>query len=572
MSYQIKLTDVWGILPVTYRKKTIILLGLTLIGTLLEVVGIGLVVPLIALMADENFLGKYPVITELINVIGSPAKAQLVIYGMLLLLGAYVIKGLYLAFLSWKQAKYVFGIKTYLSDTLFENYLRAPYEFHLQQNSGYLIRNLTVEVHQFVYSVLNPLIILTVELTVIIALACMLFFFEPASAFFLFSATIISMYVFQLSTRNYLQKWGKERQREEGYKIQKAQEGLAGVKDIKLLGQEYSFVTNYSIHNRNASLVERKQYTLSHMPQLWLETVGAMGLTLLVIITVQRTNSPADIVPIIALFSAAAFRILPSAKRILNAIQSLRYSAAVIDLMANELNRRQSSKSLETSKINFNNTIELERVYYAYPKSFTETLSDINLKISKGQCIGIIGASGAGKSTLVDVMLGLLQPKSGSILVDGVDINTGMRSWRNQIGYVQQSIFLTDDSLRRNIAFGLKDENINEELIKQAIKAAQLESFISTLPQGLDTFVGERGIRLSGGQIQRIGIARALYHNPPVLVFDEATSALDSETEMEVMDSIKSMKGARTLIIIAHRLSTIDYCDKVYRLENGRLS
>jgi ABC-type multidrug transport system fused ATPase/permease subunit len=213
----------------------------------------------------------------------------------------------------------------------------------------------------------------------------------------------------------------------------------------------------------------------------------------------------------------------------------------------------------------------LRNVSYTYPKASIPALSDISLTINKGESIGLVGTSGAGKSTLVDLILGLIKPSSGGIFVDNVDLNQGMRSWQNLIGYVQQSIFLTDDTLRKNIAFGLKDHEIDESLIRQAIKAAQLDIFVEQLPDGAETFVGERGIRLSGGQRQRIGIARALYSNPPVLVFDEATSALDNFTEAEVMESIKGLKGSRTMIIIAHRLSTIEHCDKVFKLEGGQL-
>lgn len=560
---------VWQILPKKYRSQTYSVLTLTLIGTLLETIGIGLVIPAIALMADENIANSYPILQPIIVALGSPSQAQLVIYGVSLLLSAYVIKALYLAFLSWKQAQYVFGIKAYLSAALFEKYLRSPYDYHLQQNSGHLIRNLTVEVQELVNRVLNPSVLLSTELTVIIALAVMLFIFEPIGAAMLFVVLGIAMYVFQHATRKHLKNWGSERQRHEGYRIQKAQEGLGGVKDVKLLGREADFIANYSLHNLNASIVERKQNALSHIPRLWLETIGVMGLTLLVIIALQHTDTPASVIPTIGLFAAAAFRILPSANRVLNSLQSLRYADVVVKLMLKELATENRQKQSGTKTITFTNHIELRNVSYIYPNAKTQSILDVCLSIKKGESVGLIGTSGAGKSTLVDLILGLLKPTSGAIYVDGIDINEGMRSWQDQIGYVQQSIFLSDDTLKRNIAFGLKDDDIDDELVRQAIKAAQLERFLETLPTGVNTFVGERGIRLSGGQRQRIGIARALYHNPPVLVFDEATSALDNETEVEVMEAIKALKGTRTMIIIAHRLSTIEHCDKVYRLDNG---
>jgi ATP-binding cassette, subfamily B, bacterial PglK len=535
----------------------------------LETVGIGLVIPAIALMADENIANNYPVLQPIIAALGNPTQAQLVVYGVSLLLSAYIVKALYLAFLSWKQAQYVYGIKAYLSATLFEKYLRSPYDFHLQQNSGHLIRNLTVEVQQLVGNVLNPTVMLATELTVMMSLAVMLFLFEPIGAAVLFLVMGMAMYAFQQTTKKHLKTWGNERQKHEGFRIQKAQEGLGGVKDVKLLGREADFIANYSLHNLNASLVERKQNALSQIPRLWLETIGVMGLTLLVVIALQHTDTPATVIPTIGLFAAAAFRILPSANRVLNSLQSLRYADVVVKLMLKELAKDTEKEVAEKNSIAFDYKIELRNVSYVYPNAKTTSISDVCLAINKSESIGLVGTSGAGKSTLVDLILGLLKPTSGAIYVDGVDVATGMRSWQDKIGYVQQSIFLSDDTLKRNIAFGLKDEDIDDELIKQAIKASQLEQFIETLPNGVNTFVGERGIRLSGGQRQRIGIARALYHNPPVLVFDEATSALDNETEVEVMDAIKALKGTRTMIIIAHRLSTIEHCDKVYRLDNG---
>jgi ATP-binding cassette, subfamily B, bacterial PglK len=560
---------VWQILPKKYQTQTFAVLALTLVGTVLETVGIGLVIPAIALMADENIANNYPVLQPIIAALGNPTQAQLVVYGVSLLLSAYIVKALYLAFLSWKQAQYVYGIKAYLSATLFEKYLRSPYDFHLQQNSGHLIRNLTVEVQQLVGNVLNPTVMLATELTVMMSLAVMLFLFEPIGAAVLFLVMGMAMYAFQQTTKKHLKTWGNERQKHEGFRIQKAQEGLGGVKDVKLLGREADFIANYSLHNLNASLVERKQNALSQIPRLWLETIGVMGLTLLVVIALQHTDTPATVIPTIGLFAAAAFRILPSANRVLNSLQSLRYADVVVKLMLKELAKDTEKEVAEKNSIAFDYKIELRNVSYVYPNAKTTSISDVCLAINKSESIGLVGTSGAGKSTLVDLILGLLKPTSGAIYVNGVDVATGMRSWQDKIGYVQQSIFLSDDTLKRNIAFGLKDEDIDDELIKQAIKASQLEQFIETLPNGVNTFVGERGIRLSGGQRQRIGIARALYHNPPVLVFDEATSALDNETEVEVMDAIKALKGTRTMIIIAHRLSTIEHCDKVYRLDNG---
>jgi ABC-type multidrug transport system fused ATPase/permease subunit len=561
----------WRVLPTKSQSHTYIILALTLIGTLLETAGIGLVIPAIALMADPNIAGKYPALAPIFEVLRNPTHAQIVIYGVSLLLSAYMVKAIYLAFLSWKQSEYIYTIKAFLSQSLFERYMRSPYEFHLQHNSGNLIRNITIEVEQLVSRVLIPSVILVTECMVIMAIAALLFFIQPAGAIVLFTVIGLAMYGFQRVTQNHLKKWGAERQQLEGYRIQKAQEGLGGIKDIKLLGNESNFINIYGKHTLNTSLVERKQYALSNIPRLWLETIGVLGLTLLVFVTIQKTGSPVDIIPIIGLFAAAAFRILPSANRILNSTQSLKYADAVVGLILKEFELKQENLASKSKDIQFIRQVELIKVSHSYLNSSSKSLKNITISIQKGECVGLIGASGAGKSTLVDVLLGLIRPSNGEVLIDGHNINESMRSWQKLIGYVQQSIFLTDDTLRRNIAFGLNDDDIDDALVIQAIKAAQLDQFVRDLPDGINTFVGERGVRLSGGQRQRIGIARALYRNPPVLVFDEATSALDNETEAEVMESIKSLKGSRTMIIIAHRLSTIEYCDKVFKLERGQI-
>lgn len=561
----------WKKIPRKYQKQTFTILALTLIGTVLEMLGIGLIIPALVLLSEENISEKYPAFVPFINFIGNPSQIQLIIYGMVLLLVTYFIKSLYLLFLSWKQAEFTYGIKSYISLVLFEKYLRSSYEFHLKKNSANLMRNLTVEVQELINKVLNPAVLLVTELTVTLAIVAMFFFFEPVGALLLFIVTGVSIYLFQKVTKTHLQRWGLERQNQEGLRIQKAQEGLGGVKDVKLFGKEDSFIENYGIHNLNASLFEGRHRALSNTPRLWLELVGVTGLVILVLEAVRHGGSPSSVIPAIGLFAAAAFRILPSANRVLHSIQSLTYSEVVIDLITEELGSIDGGVSGQNKKLRFNQSIQLINISYTYPNSSSQSLHNISLAINKGESIGLMGMSGAGKSTVVDIILGLLKPTSGKVLIDGEDINCGLRSWQNLIGYVPQNIYLVDDTLKKNIAFGLKENEIDNDLLDEALKAAQIDGFVSTLSSGIDTFVGERGIRLSGGQRQRIGIARALYYNPPVLIFDEATSALDGDTEKGVMNAIRAFKGNRTVIIIAHRLSTVEHCDRIYRLVNGRL-
>jgi ABC-type multidrug transport system fused ATPase/permease subunit len=563
----------WGLLPPKFKLRSISIFVLTLFGTGLETLGIGLIVPAVALMTYENISDKYPSISPLLTAMGNPSQQKLIILGVLILLSIYVIKALYLGYMIWKQAQYIYDLKADVSQRLFERYLREDYEFHLQRNSGHLIRNLTTEATEFANRFLHPAMLIFTELTVLIAVATLLFYIQPVGAMLLFITTASAIYVFQQLTRRRLQDWGKQRQTHEGFRIQRAQEGLGGAKDIKLLGREEDFIAQYKEHNINASLVERKRLALLQIPRLWLETVGVIGLTLLVVVVLLRDNTAASLIPTIGLFGAATFRIMPSANRFLTALQSVRSSIAVIDLIDKELNVDLRNKSAGTADpITFDKEISVSNVAYNYPNSARPSLQGVSFTIGKGESIGLIGTSGAGKSTLVDVLLGLLTPTSGQVLVDGKDIQDGLKNWQYLIGYVPQSIFLTDDTLRRNIAFGLRDDAIDDDAVRDAINAAQLTDLTSTLPDGMNTLVGERGIRLSGGQRQRIGIARALYHNPPVLVFDEATSALDLETEKGVMKSIYALKGSRTMVIVAHRLSTVEHCDRILKVEDGKIS
>jgi ABC-type multidrug transport system fused ATPase/permease subunit len=310
--------------------------------------------------------------------------------------------------------------------------------------------------------------------------------------------------------------------------------------------------------------------TLKQMPRLWLEVLAIAGLVVMVLVMLTQGRATESVLPILGFFAVAAFRLMPSANRILGAVQAVRYDLPVINVIFRDMQLPIPNKEIEKlPSIAFNNTIELHRVSFSYKGSIEPVIKDIELKIERGESVGIIGPSGSGKSTLVDIILGLLKPSSGEVRVDSYDINTYLRSWQNNIGYVPQSIYLTDDTLRRNVAFGLANEIIDEVAVIRAIRSAQLEEFVSELPDGLDTQVGEHGVRLSGGQRQRIGIARALYHDPAVLVLDEATSSLDIETEAGVMEAIQALHGDKTIIIVAHRLSTVEDCDRIYELEKG---
>ncbi len=543
-----------------------------LVGTALETLGVGIVVPALALMTQTDLATRYPEFQPVFNFFGNPSHEWLVIVGMLTLVGIYVIKSVFLALLVWQEKSFAYGVLADLSYRLFVGYLRQPYTFHLQRNSAHLINNIVNESKVLTLSGLIAMMMLSTEIMVLIGISSLLLVMEPVGALVVVSILGLAAWSFSFFSRKHILNWGKSRQYHDGLLIKHLQQGLGGAKDVKLLGRESDFVAQYQQHNIGSTRVGRLESTLKMFPRLLLELLAVSGLAILVIAMVIEGKSLETLIPSIGLFAAAAFRLMPSINRILSAIQNVRYSIPVVDKIHAEIQLLDGAMSPQRSELlTFNHNLSLDDVSFSYPSTQELALRGISLNIPRGNTIGLIGGSGAGKSTLVDIVLGLLTPVSGSIKVDGIDIQTNLRGWQDQIGYVPQSIFLTDDTLRRNIAFGLSDEQIDETAIEKAVDAAQLKLFISELPNGLDTLVGERGITLSGGQRQRIGIARALYHDPQVLVLDEATSSLDTLNEQSVMDAVRALHGNKTILIVAHRLTTVKYCDHLYRLDKGMI-
>lgn len=552
------------------RRSAVALLGLMLIGMVLETLGVGLIVPTLALVTQRDFAVHYPALQPVFQILDNPSQQSLIIGGMLALVVTYIVKATFLAFLAWRQTRFLFGMRARLSQQLFTVYLCQPYTFHLQRNSAKLVTNAVTEVVQFIHSGMIPGMLLLTESLVVIGLCSLLVVVEPVGAVIVLSVLGAVSFGFYRLTRSRITRWGKARQQHDSLSMQHLQQGLGGVKEAKLLGRERDFLTQYRIHSTESARVGGLMYTLQQLPRLWLEVLAISGFAILVISMLAQGRALEAVLPTLGLFAASAFRLMPSINRVLGAVQSLRYGLPVIDVLHKELSL-VIPKTVDTqrSAMPFHGILEVSRVTYAYPGSAEPALKDISLVIQPGESVGFVGASGAGKSTLVDILLGLLTPSTGEIRVGDKDIHENLRNWQDQIGYVPQSIFLTDDTFRRNVAFGLPNEQIDDAAVRRAIRAAQLEEFANSLPDGLETLVGERGVRLSGGQRQRIGIARALYHDPAVLVLDEATSALDPVTEESVMQAITALQGAKTIIIVAHRLSTVAHCDRLYRLHEG---
>jgi ATP-binding cassette, subfamily B, bacterial PglK len=385
----------------------------------------------------------------------------------------------------------------------------------------------------------------------------------------------ISIFWLNRTIRKLMSGQGLIRQDQSGQMIQWVNQSLGGIKETKVLGREPFFLNAFTKSAQAYGKANLLVGLATQLPNQFIDTVLIAAVLLIVIFSLIQGRAIQSILPMLSLFAIAALRLMPSAKRIVSTITTIRYFKHAVDLIYQDLLVLETSSRSPTTADRSESTsplkqlIELQNIHYLYPKATKPSLSGISLTIMKGESIAFIGSSGAGKTTMVDVILGLIQPTEGEILVDGKNIFTDLASWQRQIGYIPQSIYLSDDTIRSNIAFGLASEQINEEQVWSAVKAAQLEELVYSLPDRLNTLVGERGIRLSGGQRQRIGIARALYHNPEVIVMDEATAALDNTTEREFMQALESMSGHKTTIMIAHRLSTVKNCDRLYLMKNG---
>uniref|UniRef100_UPI0040477A97 ABC transporter ATP-binding protein n=1 Tax=Algoriphagus sp. TaxID=1872435 RepID=UPI0040477A97 len=556
------------------QKKQLIIIGiLLLIGMIFEMAGLGVLIPALGVILNPNIAEKYPSLNPLIEFLGNPNSDKLVIYGLSLLVIVYFTKIGFLTYLSWRQSKFSSRLGAELTSSLFKGYMTQPYSFHLQRNSSQLIKNIQTEIGQFT-TLSQAVIFLTIELSVILGSALMLILLDPIGAISISVFLLLSSMTFHRLTKNKLLIWGQQRQDYDSSINKHLIQGLSAIKDVKIFGKENFFLEKYDTPNFLKAKIFTNQVTLQQLPRLYLEFLSIIGLAGLVIIKIIQ-NKPLDLmIPTLGVFVAAAFRMLPSVNRILSSIQGIKFTKPAVDILYHEFHLISNTKNIGTSengKLNFDSEIRITNLSFKYEDSNYEALSDISLMIKHGESVGFLGPSGSGKSTLVDLFLGLHSLDNGQITVDGINIQECIRQWQNQIGYVPQTIYLIDDSILQNVAFGIPEDEIDLKSVKSAIIAAQLNEFIQTLPEGINTFVGERGVRLSGGQRQRIGIARALYHNPSILVLDEATSALDYETEKEVMEAVNAFQGQKTLIIVAHRLSTLENCDRLYQLERGKI-
>lgn len=568
------------------RKALVVMLCLFIFTSFIEVIGIGMVGPFMALATNPDAITQNDKLrTIYVGLRFSSAYHFLVLIG-LLLVATFFIK----AFLNFRNQKQVFefgfNLQGELSYRMMKSYLNAPYTFHLNKNSAIIIENIVNETERFANLFVMPMLTFISNSIMALVIVVLLVSTNALATIIIAGVLLVSIAILHF-LKERPKHWGKECYQSRIEMHRQINHGLGGLKETKVIGCESYFENQLQFqakrYGKNASLAA----SFSNLPRYLIE---AFLITFLIIFTFiflsTNRENPQNLTATLGIFSLASIRLLPIAGGMVSTINSLKFNAHSLDQLYSDLKQLEQSDSIELSdsfpnnpdtsessrqlKFSFSHQVTLENIIYRYPNANRNALEGLSLEIKKGESIGLIGKSGAGKTTLVDVILGLLIPQGGDVKVDGLSIYQNLRSWQNLVGYVPQSIFLIDDTLERNIAFGVLDRMIDPERVRRAVDAAQLTELVEQLPQGLQTMIGERGVLLSGGQRQRVGIARALYHEREILVFDEATAALDNETEGLVTEAIKSLGGTKTIIIIAHRLSTIEHCDRIYLIENGR--
>lgn len=559
------------------KLKLIFILLMLIIGSFFELLGVGVFVPFIELVMNPEAIQENEILLWIYNFLQKPTLEMFLTYIALGICVIYIVKNIYLGFMQNCILKFSYNIRMNIAVKLLTTYMKETYTFHLSKNIAELQRCLTTDASQFMLFI-NATLQLLAEAAVCIAIGLYLFDTSHSITVVVAGLLVVCVGIFSLVSKKVSTKLGLQNQMYNAKLFQWINQSLGGIKEIKVLHREKYFIDVYQKNYKKLIKSAKNNELLAAIPKYIVEAVSISGLLLAVVVKIFfGRREIATFIPQLSAFAVAAFRLLPSVGKINAYVNSIMYSVPSVDLIYRDLKEVENCKynifENQDSKesLDFKDKIEIKKLTYYYPNTESPVLQNVNLEIKKGETIALIGASGAGKTTLADIMLGVLEPQTGDVVVDGVSIYNNMDMWHLQLGYIPQTIYLSDDTVKNNVAFGIAEEKIDENAVREALRKAQLLEFVESLDEGMDTFVGDRGVRLSGGQRQRIGIARALYHNPEILVLDEATSALDQETETAVMESIENLKGTKTIIIIAHRLTTIRNADRVYEVKNAEV-
>lgn len=579
-------TNLFGKINYIFDKKQKLQLGLLgvmiFIGGLLETLGVGGMIPVVnaLLMPDklQEFIDEYEILQRLCGFLHIENIGQITMALLVGLMAIYVIKNLYILLLTYKQNSFITQNRNKMISRVMAEFLNRPYEKYLGADIPTVFRITDSDIPQ-TFSLILAMLHLASEVVVSFLIFLVLLWQDVVMTLFIIAIfAVMTLFIIKV-LKPKLNKIGAKNQAIQSRIAKWRIQATYGLKDVKVLNREEFFVRNYFETGKVGADVARNYAVLNNLPRLMIETVFIVSILSFIAVYINGGGDVASIMTTIAAFGVAAIRVLPSVNRINTYITEIAYTEPSLNFVYENLQEGMKTDAMlaerransQVEKLKLENQIELSHISFHYPDSDKYIFKDAHMVVPKGKSVGIIGASGAGKSTIVDVLLGLLHAQEGEITCDGVNIFKNYESWLAQVGYIPQSIYLIDESIRDNIAFGIDRDKISDERIWEVLEEAQLKEFVEELPEGLDTTIGDRGVRLSGGQRQRIGIARALYNDPEILVFDEATSALDNDTEAAIMAAINRLQGRKTLVIIAHRLQTIGKCDVVYRVEDGKV-
>ena len=568
------------------RKQKGQLVGLAvliLIGGVLETLGVSMMLPVVNVIMDPESIMDNVWVIRIMDILHIENSTQLIILILGAVIALFVIKNAYLLFQTYVQNTFVARNRNRMISRVMREFLNRPYEEYLGADIPTVFRLTDSDIPN-AFQLILVMIQMVTEIVVSVCLCIVLVVISPAMSLFIVVIFLGMTLVIMKVLKPRLNEIGRKNQAIQSRIAKWRIQSIYGLKDVKVLNREEFFVRNYYESGAIGANVARNYAVLNNLPRLLIETVFIAAMLLFIMIYILKGNDITVLIPQLTAFAVAAIRIMPGTNRINTYLSQIAYSQPCLDYLYENLTENMKEdvngsvtglegvEKKELPELQLQDRIALNHISFTYPNTEKPIFTDAHMEVKKGQSVGIMGPSGAGKSTIVDILLGLLHAQEGTITCDGRNIFENYPSWLSKIGYIPQSIYLIDESIRDNIAFGIDADKIDEKRIWEVLEEAQLKEFVEELPEGLDTTIGDRGVRISGGQRQRLGIARALYHNPEILVFDEATSALDSDTEKAVMDAVNSFHGKKTMVIIAHRLNTIAKCDVIYKVENEKIT
>ena len=567
------------ILDKKQKINIVVLAVMIFMGGILETLSISAMLPVVWVIIDAESVQQNKYCQWIMELLHIQNMQGFIIMLLIALMIMYILKNAYLLLLTSEQNRFISVNRNRLISQVLREFLNRPYEFYLDADIPTVFRLTDSDIPN-VFGILMAIISLASEVVVFVLICGVLIVTDWKLVLVLiFISGIVTLVLFKV-LKPKLNSLGMTNQAIQSRIAKWRIQAIYGIKDVKVLHRESFFADNYESNGKIGAKLNQKYAIINALPRILIETIFMVSILGYLVVCVALGDDMTQMLPTLTAFGLAAVRLLPCVNRINTYLTDISYFRPCLDYVYENMNINEISKKTnqtllpvdETKTMQLRNRIELKDIVYAYPNTDTLIFDHADMEIPYGKSIGIMGPSGAGKSTIVDILLGLLKVHEGQILCDGDNVFENYPAWLAQIGYIPQSIYLVDEPIRNNIAFGIADDEIDDNRIWQVLEEAQLKEFIQTLPEGLDTTIGDRGVRLSGGQRQRLGIARALYHNPEILVFDEATSALDNETEAAVMEAINSFHGKKTMVIIAHRLNTIEKCDMIYKVEGGKIT